>query len=117
MIILNIQQIAEQKLKAFSIGTMGKRPLSKKELEEQRKKEQEQAAAQVSNTKLKNYNCKESKHINIYLYIQAFEEFVATFQETPNKTTSKVWVKAGTYDAGKRRKLILFCEMGDIYLR
>lgn len=26
---------------------MGKRPLSKKELEEQRKKEQEQAAAQV----------------------------------------------------------------------
>lgn len=27
---------------------MGKRPLSKKELEEQRKKEQEQAAAQVN---------------------------------------------------------------------
>lgn len=49
-VILNLylQQIAEQKLKAFSIGTMGKRPLSKKELEEQRKKEQEQAAAQVS---------------------------------------------------------------------
>lgn len=45
-----LQQIAEQKLKAFSIGTMGKRPLSKKELEEQRKKEQEQAAAQVNNT-------------------------------------------------------------------
>lgn len=43
-----LQQIAEQKLKAFSIGTMGKRPLSKKELEEQRKKEQEQAAAQVN---------------------------------------------------------------------
>ena len=59
---------------------MGKRPLSKKEVEEQRKKEQEQAAA------------------------QAFEEFVATFQDNPNKTTSKVWVKAGTYDAGKRRK-------------
>ncbi|XP_026670988.1 U2 snRNP-associated SURP motif-containing protein isoform X2 [Ceratina calcarata] len=75
-----MKQIAEQKLKAFSIGTMGKRPLSKKELEEQRKKEQEQAAA------------------------QAFEEFVATFQETPNKTTSKVWVKAGTYDAGKRQE-------------
>lgn len=46
--ILYLQQIAEQKLKAFSIGTMGKRPLSKKELEEQRKKEQEQAAAQVN---------------------------------------------------------------------
>ncbi|XP_034947104.1 U2 snRNP-associated SURP motif-containing protein isoform X2 [Chelonus insularis] len=75
-----MKQIAEQKLKAFSIGTMGKRPLSKKELEEQRKKEQEQAAA------------------------QAFEEFVATFQEAPNKTTSKVWVKAGTYDAGKRQE-------------
>lgn len=43
----DLQQITEQKLKAFSIGTMGKRPLSKKELEEQRKKEQEQAAAQV----------------------------------------------------------------------
>ncbi|XP_018318241.1 U2 snRNP-associated SURP motif-containing protein isoform X2 [Mycetomoellerius zeteki] len=75
-----MKQIAEQKLKAFSIGTMGKRPLSKKELEEQRKKEQEQAAA------------------------QAFEEFVATFQETPSKTTNKIWVKAGTYDAGKRQE-------------
>ncbi|XP_053594107.1 U2 snRNP-associated SURP motif-containing protein isoform X2 [Microplitis demolitor] len=75
-----MKQINEQKLKAFSIGTMGKRPQSKKELEEQRKKEQEQAAA------------------------QAFEEFVATFQETPNKTTSKVWIKAGTYDAGKRQE-------------
>ena len=42
-----LQQIAEQKLKAFSIGTMGKRPLSKKELDDQRKKEQEEAAAQV----------------------------------------------------------------------
>ncbi|XP_051156379.1 U2 snRNP-associated SURP motif-containing protein isoform X1 [Leptopilina boulardi] len=75
-----MKQITEQKLKAFSIGTMGKRPLSKKELEEQRKKEQEQAAA------------------------QAFEEFVATFQDTPNKPTNKVWVKAGTYDAGKRQE-------------
>lgn len=42
------QQIAEQKLKAFSIGTMGKRPLSKREIEEQRKKEEEEAAAHVS---------------------------------------------------------------------
>lgn len=42
------------------------------------------------------------------IYTQAFEEFVATFQETPNKTTSKVWVKAGTYDAGKRRKWTLY---------
>jgi hypothetical protein len=42
-----MQQIAEQKLKAFSIGTMGKRQMSKKELEDQRKKEQEKEAAQV----------------------------------------------------------------------
>ncbi|KAJ1530303.1 hypothetical protein ONE63_005222 [Megalurothrips usitatus] len=74
------KHIAEQKLKAFSIGSMGKRPLSKKEQEEQRKKEQEEAAA------------------------QAFQEFVATFQETPNNKSSRVWVKAGTYDAGKRQE-------------
>ncbi|XP_049858071.1 U2 snRNP-associated SURP motif-containing protein [Schistocerca gregaria] len=73
-----MKQIAEQKLKAFSIGSMGKRQLSKKELEEQRKKEQEVAAA------------------------QAFEEFVATFQEAPK--SGKVWVKAGTYDAGRRQE-------------
>lgn len=47
LFVVLLKQIAEQKLKAFSIGTMGKRPLSKKELEEQRKKEQEQAAAMV----------------------------------------------------------------------
>lgn len=41
-------QIPEQKLKAFSIGTMGKRTLSKREIEEQRKKEEEKAAAHVS---------------------------------------------------------------------
>lgn len=46
-----MQQIAEQKLKAFSIGTMGKRQMSKKELEDQRKKEQEEAAAQVRHNK------------------------------------------------------------------
>ncbi|KAF4528799.1 hypothetical protein B566_EDAN017041 [Ephemera danica] len=74
-----LKQIAENKLKAFSIGTMGKRQLSKKEQEEQRKREQEEAAA------------------------QAFEEFVATFQESPSKS-GKVWVKAGTYDAGRRQE-------------
>ncbi|VVC31641.1 mRNA splicing factor Cwf21 domain,SWAP/Surp,SR140, RNA recognition motif,CID [Cinara cedri] len=71
--------IAEQKLKAFSIGAMGKTQPSKKELSEQKKKEEEHAAA------------------------QAFEEFVATFQNE-GKKTSKVWVKAGTYDAGKRHE-------------
>lgn len=35
---------------------------------------------------------------------KAFEEFVQTFQNE-GKKTSKVWVKAGTYDAGKRRKI------------
>lgn len=39
---------------------------------------------------------------------QAFQEFVETFQEEPSKT-SKVWVKAGTYDAGKRRKFPMNC--------
>ncbi|XP_058810366.1 U2 snRNP-associated SURP motif-containing protein isoform X3 [Phymastichus coffea] len=84
-----MKQLTEQKLKAFSIGTMGKRQISKKELEEQRKKEQEQAAA------------------------QAFEEFVATFQETPNKNANKVWVKAGVYNAGKREEDVR--EKGKLY--
>ncbi|VVC92624.1 unnamed protein product [Leptidea sinapis] len=55
------------------------RGLSKRELEELRKKEEEEAAAHV------------------------FKEFVETFQEVPS-TTSKVWVKAGTYDAGARKE-------------
>ncbi|XP_057656259.1 U2 snRNP-associated SURP motif-containing protein [Diorhabda carinulata] len=74
------KNIAEQKLKAFSIGTMGKRNLSKRELEEQRKREEEEAAAHV------------------------FQEFVETFQEAPINGSSKVWVKAGTYDAGARKE-------------
>lgn len=47
LINIIVQSIPEQKLKAFSIGTMGKRNLSKRELEEQRKKEEERAAAHV----------------------------------------------------------------------
>uniref|UniRef100_A0A182QTJ5 U2 snRNP-associated SURP motif-containing protein n=1 Tax=Anopheles farauti TaxID=69004 RepID=A0A182QTJ5_9DIPT len=58
---------------------MGKRPLSRKEIEEQKKREDEAAAA------------------------HAFQEFVETFQEEPSKI-SKVWVKAGTYDAGSRKE-------------
>lgn len=42
-----LQKIAEQKLQAFAIGTMGQRPLSRREQEERRKKEEEQAAANV----------------------------------------------------------------------
>ncbi|CAH1965095.1 unnamed protein product [Acanthoscelides obtectus] len=75
-----LKNIPEQKLKAFSIGTMGKRILSKKEMEEQRKREEEKAAAHV------------------------FQEFVETFQEAPLNGSSKVWVKAGTYDAGARKE-------------
>ncbi|XP_047985315.1 U2 snRNP-associated SURP motif-containing protein isoform X2 [Leguminivora glycinivorella] len=74
-----MKKIPEQKLQAFSAGSMGSRNLSKKELEELRKKEEEEAAAHV------------------------FKEFVETFQEAPS-TTSKVWVKAGTYDAGARKE-------------
>ncbi|XP_058831221.1 U2 snRNP-associated SURP motif-containing protein [Topomyia yanbarensis] len=74
-----MKKIAEQKLQAFTVGTMGKRQLSRKELEEQKKREDEAAAA------------------------HAFKEFVETFQEAPSKI-SKVWVKAGTYDAGSRKE-------------
>ncbi|XP_053963349.1 U2 snRNP-associated SURP motif-containing protein [Anastrepha ludens] len=74
-----MKRISEKKLEAFAVGNMGKRTLSKKELEEQKKKEDEAAAAHV------------------------FKEFVETFQESPS-ASSKVWVKAGTYDAGSRRE-------------
>lgn len=43
---------------------------------------------------------------------------MATFQETPSKTASKVWVKAGTYDAGKRRKYrIHVCIYKQLFLK
>ncbi|KAI5645039.1 RNA recognition motif domain-containing protein [Phthorimaea operculella] len=74
-----MKKIPDQKLAAFSTGLMGSRGLSKRELEELKKKEEEEAAAHV------------------------FKEFVETFQEVPS-TTSKVWVKAGTYDAGARKE-------------
>lgn len=41
------QKIADQKLAAFSTGSMGTRGLSKKEIEELKKKEEEEAAAHV----------------------------------------------------------------------
>lgn len=34
--------------------------------------------------------------------MQVFQEFVETFQEAPMNGSTKVWVKAGTYDAGAR---------------
>ncbi|CAD7077160.1 unnamed protein product [Hermetia illucens] len=74
-----MKKINEQKLQAFTIGAMGKRPLTRKEQEEIRKREEEEAAA------------------------HAFKEFVETFQESPS-ASGKVWVKAGTYDAGSRKE-------------
>ncbi|EDW32826.1 GL10142 [Drosophila persimilis] len=73
------KRISEKKLEAFTVGTFSKPHLSKKEIEEQKKKEDAAAAA------------------------HAFKEFVETFQEAPTPS-SKVWVKAGTYDAGSRRE-------------
>uniref|UniRef100_A0A6B2EDE7 Putative splicing regulator n=1 Tax=Phlebotomus kandelakii TaxID=1109342 RepID=A0A6B2EDE7_9DIPT len=74
-----MKKINQHKLQAFAVGSMGQRGLSRKEQEEQKKREEEQAAA------------------------HAFQEFVETFQEAPS-TLSKVWVKAGTYDAGSRKE-------------
>jgi U2-associated protein SR140 len=75
-----LQKINEQKLQAFTIGAMGKKPISRKEQEELKKKQEEQEAA------------------------EAFKEFVETFQQSPAAASSKVWVKAGTYDAGTRKE-------------
>lgn len=58
---------------------MTTRTKSKKELEEEKKRQEEEAAA------------------------QAYEEFVATFEERPAQK-GKVWVKAGTFDAGSRKE-------------
>ncbi|GAB0097515.1 U2 snRNP-associated SURP motif-containing protein [Sergentomyia squamirostris] len=72
-------KINQHKLQAFAVGAMGQRGPTRKEQEEAKKREEEQAAA------------------------HAFQEFVETFQEAPS-TLSKVWVKAGTYDAGSRKE-------------
>lgn len=58
---------------------MTTRTKSKKELEEEKKRQEDEAAA------------------------QAYEEFVATFEERPAQK-GKVWVKAGTFDAGSRKE-------------
>ncbi|KAK4313057.1 hypothetical protein Pmani_015576 [Petrolisthes manimaculis] len=52
---------------------------TKNKKEEEKKRQEEEAAAQV------------------------YEEFVATFEETPVQK-GKVWVKAGTFDAGSRKE-------------
>lgn len=78
---------------------MGKRSLSKRELEEQRKREEEKAAAHVCFLVSILYIL-----FLLSLLLQVFQEFVETFQEAPLNGNSKVWVKAGTYDAGARSK-------------
>ncbi len=42
-----LKNLAEQKLKSFSIGTMGKRALSRKEQEELKKKQEEEDVGKV----------------------------------------------------------------------
>ena len=60
---------------------MSKKVYSRRELEDLKRKEDEEAAAQV------------------------FQDFLETFQgKSIESTTSKVWVKAGTYDAGSRKE-------------
>ncbi|XP_037089762.1 U2 snRNP-associated SURP motif-containing protein-like [Pollicipes pollicipes] len=67
-----------------------KRGLSKKEYDEKKKKhEQEKEAA------------------------KAFEEFVQTFDEEPAASKGKVWVKAGTFNAGTREETTK--EKGQLY--
>lgn len=74
------RSIAEQKLKSFSIGSMGKRSISRKEQEELRKKQDEEEVGKV------------------------YQEFVSTFEDNPGSKVNKTWVKAGTFNAGNRKE-------------
>ena len=72
------RSIAEQKLKSFSIGNMGKRSISRKEQEDLKKKQDEEEVGKV------------------------FEEFVSTFDESPSSKVSKTLVKADTSSQNRR---------------
>ncbi len=74
------RSIAEQKLKSFSIGSMGKRSISKREQEEMRKKQDEEEVGKV------------------------YQEFVSTFEDAPGSKVNKTWIKAGTFNAGNRKE-------------
>ncbi|XP_077293313.1 U2 snRNP-associated SURP motif-containing protein [Arctopsyche grandis] len=63
----------------FAVASAPPRPLSRRELDELKKRQEEEAAAHV------------------------FQEFVETFHEAPG-SSFKTWVKAGTYDAGARKE-------------
>lgn len=54
--------------------------MSRKEIEEKRKRDEDEAAASV------------------------YQDFVETFQNPQSSAVSKTWVKAGTYDAGTRKE-------------
>jgi len=74
------KQIAENKLKAFSIGAMGKKGLSRTEEEKRRKKEEEEKITEV------------------------FKEFNDHFDNKPKNKINQTWIKAGTFDAGSRKE-------------
>ena len=63
--------------------------LSKKELEDRRRREEDEQTASV------------------------FKDFVETFQSGSNSGNSKVWISAGTYDAGSRKEDVK--EKGRLY--
>ena len=75
-----VRSIAEQKLKAFSIDSMGKGGRSKKDQEEIKKKQDEEEVHKV------------------------YKEFVSTFEDAPSSKLNKSWVKAGTFNAGNRKE-------------
>lgn len=74
------KQIAENKLKAFSIGAMGKKAVSKTEEDRRKKKDEEEAIKSV------------------------YKEFNDHFDNKPGTKINKTWVKAGTFDAGSRKE-------------
>ena len=77
---LTSKQIAENKLKAFSIGALVKKAVSKTEEERRKKKDEEEAIKSV------------------------YKEFNDHFDNKPGTKINKTWVKAGTFDAGSRKE-------------
>lgn len=74
------KQINEQKLKAFSIGTMGKRGPSREGDEKRKKREEEERIGAI------------------------YKEFEEHFDDNPATKLNKTWVKAGTFNAGSRKE-------------
>jgi len=74
------KQISENKLKAFSIGNMGRMPTAKELEDKKKRKEEEEAIRNVQN------------------------DFIEHFDDKPATKINKTWVKAGTFDAGSRKE-------------